>query len=100
MHPGELIYHFINTLIVTALVSAAVLWRYRVGVVEGMRARGGATVPPSPPIDARSHGAAVPRASVHVWETRLRRRIVAATSCVVIACALPLGYAWFHGEPE
>jgi hypothetical protein len=100
MQTGELIYHFINTVIVAALVSAAVLWRYRIDVVAGMRVRGEVDLLPSTPLGARVHGDAVDRADVHAWEVRLRRRIVAAVCGVVILCALPIGYAWFAGESD
>lgn len=100
MHPGELIYHFINTIIVAAVVSAAVLWRYRVGVVIGMRARAGVDLLPAIPPAQRVHGDAVARADVQAWETQLRWRVVAAVFAVVAICALPLGYAWFHGDTE
>ena len=49
MQTGELIYHFINTIIVAGIVSAAVLWRYRVGVMTGMRVRGGVDLLPAVP---------------------------------------------------
>ena len=35
MHPGQFIAHFINTAIITAIVAALVLWRYKVGVLAG-----------------------------------------------------------------
>ena len=40
MHPGQFIAHFINTAIITAIVAALVLWRYKVGVLTGMSAGG------------------------------------------------------------
>jgi len=100
MQTGELIYHFINTIIVAGIVSAAVLWRYRVGVMTGMRLRGGVDLVSAVPRAPRDHGAPVARAGIQVWETRLRRRVVGAVFAVVAICSLPLGYAWFHGDGE
>ena len=39
MHSGELIFHFLNTIVLTALIAAWVLWRYRAAVLRGMQAR-------------------------------------------------------------
>lgn len=74
MSPGELIFHFLNTVVLTALVASVVLWRYRVDVLTGMGSSTGQplgtpagvparTVVPSPPVDALA------------WEQRARRRI-------------------------
>src|SRR5688572_25470485 len=100
MHPGELIYHFINTIIVAAIVSAAVLWRYRIGVVAGMRVRGGSDLVPPMAGAKREHGEFVAGTSARVWEKHLRARIVAAMAALVMGCALPFGYAWLQGEIE
>jgi hypothetical protein len=39
--PGELIFHFLNTVVLTALVASVVLWRYRVDVLAGMGSSSG-----------------------------------------------------------
>ena len=41
MSPGELIFHFLNTVVLTALVASGVLWRYRVDVLAGMGSSSG-----------------------------------------------------------
>ena len=98
MHPGELIYHFINTIIVSAIVSAVVLWRYRIGVVAGMRVRGGADLLPPIAGAKRQHGEFVAGTSARAWETRLRTHVVAAMAALVVVCALPFGYAWLRAR--
>ena len=47
MGGAELSYHFVNSAILTALVSLFVLWRYRVAVLDGMM-RGDTAVVPLP----------------------------------------------------
>lgn len=117
MQPGELIYHFVHTIIVTTVVSAFVLWRYRAGVLAGM-GRVGDTALPLPPVrgEPRASGVTVAATSsqqdtgesadaptmradeVSRWMASLERRVIVAVALVVAACAWPFGYAWMRGE--
>ena len=51
MHPGQLIAHFINTAIITAIVAGLVLWRYKVGVLAGMNSAVPLELPIPPPVE-------------------------------------------------
>ena len=75
MSPGELIFHFLNTVVLTALVASGVLWRYRVDVLAGMGSSSGQalgipavvparTVMPQPP----AAGAAAGRPGIFVGQ--------------------------------
>ncbi len=86
MHSGELIYHFLNTIILTALVAAWVLWRYRVAVLKGMQARSGAVVPPAEFGGLENHIERQNGEDVIRWLGRARRGIVIA---VVAAISVP-----------
>lgn len=97
---GELSYHFLNTAIVTAVVAAFVLRRYRVAILRGMRLGVGAALPVPPP------GAPVPapateRTDVLAWERLARRRVALAYLLGVGLCALLLAlvYLYFSGAP-
>ena len=50
MSGGELVYHFINVVVMTALVAPLILWRYRRAVLAGMMDPGGAALPLAPVI--------------------------------------------------
>ncbi len=86
MHSGELIFHFLNTIVLTALIAAWVLWRYRAAVLRGMQARSGAVVPVAESVRHENVSAPVGVESVLRWTSRARRGIVMA---VVAAIALP-----------
>ena len=92
MQPGQLIAHFINTAIITAIVAGLVLWRYKAGVLAGMNV-GGAVELPIPPPSTRSaaSGVAGPN-DVLAWERRARRRIAILIAVIVLVCSLPLAY--------
>jgi hypothetical protein len=95
MPPGELIFHFLNTVVLTALVASVVLWRYRVDVLAGMGSSSGQalgipaisparTVTPSPPVDAQA------------WERQARWRIGLAYLGSVALPALLLAVLQLH----
>lgn len=94
---GELTYHVINSVILTAMVAIFVLWRYRVTVLNGMM-RGDDDVLPLPAVqlhaDTRS-GMAAAAASL-VWEKRLQRHIALAYLLTTLICALPLAFACLY----
>ena len=76
MQPGQLIAHFINTAIITAIVAALVLWRYKVGVLAGMNTGGTVELPiPPPALRAAASGTAAAAADAVVWERQVRRRV-------------------------
>jgi hypothetical protein len=39
---GELIFHFVNVMLLTVVIAPLILWRYRRAVLAGMQDRGGA----------------------------------------------------------
>ena len=45
---GELVFHFINVVVMTVLIAPLILWRYRRAVLAGMMDRGGAALPLAP----------------------------------------------------
>ena len=92
MHPGQFIAHFINTAIITAIVAALVLWRYKVGVLAGMNTGGTVELPiPPPALRAAGSGTAAAADAV-VWERQVRRRVDVGTALIVLVRALPLAY--------
>ena len=92
MHPGQFIAHFINTAIITAIVAALVLWRYKVGVLAGMSSGGVVELPiPPPALRAAASGTAA-AADAGVWERQVRRRVAVGTALIVLVCSLPPAY--------
>jgi hypothetical protein len=92
VHSGQFIAHFIDTAIITAIVAALVLWRYKVGVLAGMNV-GGAVELPLPLLAARpSRAHAASPSRVLGWEKQVRRRVMVVVSAVVLAASLPLAY--------
>lgn len=74
MSPGELIFHFLNTVVLTTLVAFIVLWRYRVGVLDGMGSGGGK--PLDLPVAAPARRVMLAgRHDALAWESEARRRI-------------------------
>lgn len=86
MHSGELIYHFINVIIITSIIAPWVLWRYRIAVLKGMQARSGELVPTAESTRAEQNAPRVVVDEVLRYLRRTRRRIVVA---VVAAISLP-----------
>ena len=92
MHPGQLIAHFINTAIVTAVVAAFVLWRYKAGVLAGMNVGGPVELPVPLAASRTASASSVSRSSVLTWEQRMRWRIGVAVALVALVACLPLAY--------
>ncbi len=89
---GELLFHFMNVMLMTLAVVPLVLWRYRRAVLAGMQHRLGAPLPlPAPRPAARSTTAGFSVAAALAWEARLRRRIFVATLAAVFIPSLLLG---------
>ena len=94
MHPGQFIAHFINTAIITAIVAALVLWRYKVGVLAGMNIGGAVELPiPPPPCDACGRRRPPPRRTT-CWRGSGGCADVSpsAIAVIVLVCSLPLAY--------
>ena len=90
---GELSFHFLNVILLTALVAPFVLWRYRRAVLAGMQAQVGAELPLAPPHGPRPGGAPAPLPGVDAklaWESRIRRRLFVAVVGALLPCALLL----------
>jgi hypothetical protein len=86
MHSGELIFHFLNVIVLTAIIASWVLWRYRVAVLKGMQARSGEAMAVAEATRHEAIPAPVNAETVRRWMSRARRGIVIA---VVAAIALP-----------
>ena len=87
---GELMFHFMNVMLMTFVVAPLVLWRYRRAVLAGMQHRLGAPLPVPAPRAAPRPPAAFTVAGALAWERRLRRRIFAGTLAAVFVPALLL----------
>jgi len=100
---GELFFHFLNVIVMTALVAPVVLWRYRRAVLAGMQHGLGAPLPFAPPHRAAAKtpvpGAATVVAAL-AWETRLRRRIFAAALVAAFVPSLLLALHKFLLDAE
>ena len=92
MNPGQFIAHFIDTAIVTAIVAAIVLWRYKVGVLTRMNVGDAVELPLPHRVAPVLREKTTAPASVPPWERALRRRVIVAVSAAVLACSLPLAY--------
>ena len=92
MHPGQFIAHFINTAIITAIVAALVLWRYKVGVLAGMSTGGTVELPIPPPALRAAVSGTAAAADAVVWERQVRRRVDVGAALIVLVCSLPLAY--------
>ena len=88
MHSGELIFHFLNVIVLTALIAAWVLWRYRAAVLKGMQARSGAVVPVAEVTRHETIPVPVNVATVSRWMNRARRGIVIAVVAAILLPAL------------
>jgi hypothetical protein len=92
VNPGQFIAHFIDTAIVTAIVAAIVLWRYKVGVLAGMNVGGAVELPLPDPVALVRRVQTTAPALVSAWERQIRRRVIVTVSGAVILCSLPLAY--------
>jgi len=87
---GELMFHFMNVMLMTLVVAPLVLWRYRRAVLAGMQHRLGAPLPvPAPRVAARPPPAFTVGGAL-AWEARLRRRIFIATLAALFVPSLLL----------
>jgi len=90
---GELIFHFVNVMLLTVVIAPLILWRYRRAVLAGMQDRGGAPLPLAPVArnaterDA-STAAGASAASALAWEAHVRRRIFFAVLAALAPSAL------------
>ncbi|MEO6897309.1 MAG: hypothetical protein ABI218_11760 [Caldimonas sp.] len=98
---GELVFHFINVMVMTVLIAPLVLWRYKRAVLAGMQSRGGATLPIAPAQAWRPAPADVSPAPALAWEARIRRRVFAASlgALVLPSFLLAAQYLALGGEP-
>ncbi|MEO8836262.1 MAG: hypothetical protein ABI364_05950 [Caldimonas sp.] len=97
---GELVFHFINVVVLTALAAPIVLWRYRRAVLAGMRATGAAPLPVAAVNTvardrARAAAAGAAADAALAWERRMRRRIFAAVLAALAPPALLLAGQYF-----
>ncbi len=92
---GELVFHFINVVVMTVLIAPLILWRYRRAVLAGMMDRGGAALPLAPVVaPAADRAATIAHDSSSVaalaWEARVRRRIFVGVLAALVPPALLL----------
>jgi len=89
---GELMFHFVNIMLLTVVIAPMILWRYRRAVLAGMEDRGGTALPIAPAAPARRASARreTSAATALVWEARVRRRIFFAVLAALAPSALLL----------
>jgi hypothetical protein len=97
---GELVFHFINVVLMTVLAAPLILWRYRRAVLAGMQDRGGAPLAPAPPVAPAATAAparadATPAAAL-AWEARMRRRIFVAVFAALWVPAMLLAAQYLY----
>ena len=99
MLAGELMFHFLLTVIITALVATFVLWRYRVAVLKGMSAAAGESIPIAAYAKALAP-ASSPGTDIApiVWERAVHRRAIAAWLLSVAVPAPLVAIAYLTGE--
>lgn len=99
MGGAELNHHFVNSAILTALVSLFVLWRYRTAVLDGML-RGDSAVMPLPSTSRPDGDLAIADlATLLRHERSLGSRVALAYWLTTLSCGIPLaaGYAYLSG---
>jgi hypothetical protein len=101
---GELVFHFANVILLTALIAPLIRWRYRRAVLAGMQDRGGAALAPAVRRTADPRPAADlgrTAAAALAWEGHVRRRIFFAVLAALVPSALLLAFAplVLAGEP-
>jgi hypothetical protein len=90
---AQLLFHFLNVMLLTALVAPFVLWRYRKAVLAGMQTQVGAAMPLAPALGPRPRAtpASMPGVDAKLaWEARVRRRIFVAVVAALFPPALLL----------
>jgi hypothetical protein len=100
MLAGELMFHFILTMIVTAIVAIFVLWRYRAAVLKGMSFAAGETlaITPAPVASSASPAAADDITATLAWERATHRRTISAWLLTVAIPAPLIAAAYLSGE--
>ncbi len=95
---GELSHHFYNTVILTAVVAAIVLWRYRAAVLAGMRRSDGPGLAVGPAFVQAlpSQPTETPLQEVAAWERRARWCLGGAWILGVAASSLVLATSYVH----
>jgi hypothetical protein len=100
---AELMFHLGNVVVLTALVAAFVLWRYRVAILGGMGLAEGDRLPvPAGAVPAATAGDFSQTVSTALaWERRARKRVTAAYLLAVglPALALSIFYLRQSGQP-
>ncbi len=101
MLAGELMFHFMLTMIITAIVAMFVLWRYRVAVLKGMSFASGETLAITPQPVARAAPAPVTAgdAATLAWERATHRRAILAWLLTVAIPAPLIAVAYLSSEP-
>ncbi len=99
MEGAELTYHFVNSAILTALVSLFVVWRYRTAVLDGMLRGDTAAVPLPSVVRDDAEVAVTDLATLLRHERSLGQRIALAYWLTTLPCGIPLaaGYAYLSG---
>ena len=101
MLAGELMFHFILTMVITAIVAMFVLWRYRAAVLKGMSFASGEilAITPHPVERVASAPATTGDAATLAWERATHRRAILAWLLSVAVPAPLIGVAYMSGEP-
>ena len=99
MGGGELLFTFVNVMLMTLIIAALVLWRYRRAVLAGMQQSVGTPLPlPLPRPPAAPAPPAFTVDSALAWEGRLRRRIFAGTLAAAFVASLLLAVQYHAFE--
>lgn len=100
MLAGELMFHFMLTMIITAIVALFVLWRYRTAVLKGMSYASGEALAilPQPVARAAPASAAIGYAATLAWERATHRRAIFAWLLTVAVPAPLIAWAYLAGE--
>ena len=99
MGGGELLFTFVNVMLMTVIIAALVLWRYRRAVLAGMQQSVGTPLPlPLPRPPAAPAPPAFTVDSALAWEGRLRRRIFAGTLAAAFVASLLLAVQYHAFE--
>jgi len=101
---SELLFHFMNVMLMTGLVAPLVLWRYRRAVLAGMQTKVGAAIALAPALGPRPRAAPASLPGVDAklaWEARMRRRVFVAVVAALLPPALLLAvhYVVVNGLP-
>jgi hypothetical protein len=97
----DLMFHFLLTVIITAMVAMFVLWRYRVAVLKGMSFASGESlaIAPHSGVRAASDPPSAGDAAALPWERTTHRRAIGAWLLTVAVPAPLIAVAYVSGEP-